>query len=119
MFGTELDDNHEPATGTLKVRFNCVAEYVRKMRNTVDCYTPTEDKTFYMLMLLFYPARLNISEAAESPVSHSLLRRIVVFSKHEDTKIESKVICEGNLLHETEYDFLVSGFAKRALIYIC
>ncbi len=113
-FGTQFDDNLEPVTGTLTGGINHITESVRKTRNTVDYYTPTEGESIVNIpILLCSPAPLNIREAEEIYVNPSLLERMPMFTKREDTRIESRIVFDGNLLHGVEYAFSVSGFVKE------
>ncbi|MBR4206029.1 MAG: hypothetical protein IKQ92_11170 [Clostridia bacterium] len=113
-FGSGFDDNLEPVTGTVTGGINHVAESARKTRNTVDYDTPTEGESIVNIpILLCTPAPLNIREATENLVSPSLLERPPMFTKREDTRIESKVVYESNLLHGTEHVFSVPGFVKE------
>lgn len=113
-FPTMLDDDLRPIPGGSVSGVNYVYDTRRRTRHEVDYASPTEGEHITNIpVLLVNPAPLAVRASEEIPAEHWTVERQPMFTKKEPTRLESRTVYDGELLHLAEYVYGTSGFIKE------
>ena len=113
-FPTMLDDDLRPIPGGSVSGVNYMYDTRRRARREVDYASPTEGEHITNIpVLLVNPAPLAVRASEEIPAEHWTVERQPMFTKKEPTRLESRTVYDGELLHLAEYVFGTSGFIKE------
>ena len=108
-YGWELNETAEETGGGISM----VVGSREKKRKLVDYLSRCGGSPDVIPVLLFCPAPLNVAQSRVIPLTHTTVERLPMFTKAEETTIESKRLFDGDLLHGREYIFGTEAFLSE------